>query len=1042
MTEKPTYEELEQRIAMLENESIKQKRMGNLIWEGEKIMRVFLDIPNAIALLIDPNAILLYANETLAKWFNTDISKLIGKCIWDIFPPDVSKNRRLEFEKVLQSKKQVRFEGERQGIWTESILTPILDDYGEVEKVAVFGFDITEHKQVEDYLRRSEAKFRAMTTNISDVIGILDAEGGLKYMSPNIEKLFGWLPEDKLGTDGWSTIHPDDLERVKQAWISCIEKENSTETIEYRYLCKNGSYKFIETTVTNLLNDPIIDGVLINFHDITKRKEAEEKLEKEHVFLQGVINSIPGIFYLFPLTENSKMVLWNDALQTLTGYTDKEIGRMNPMQFMEPRFFDIIGEKMKEVLEKGSANVEATFVRKDGSYVPMLLTGRLLTIDGVHYDVGVGVDITEQKQMEVVLRESECTFRKLFEESSDPILLIDETGVFVECNQAALDLLKMTREQFLFLPPVNISPEFQPNGHKSKEYALEMIELAYKKGLHRFDWTCVNAEGGEFIVDVSLMPIVLKGKTMLHTTWRNITERKKIEEEHRFLSTITANLSDSIIVTNARFEIIYINRETEKLFGYSWNELKGKTPDLLNAEPTADEIRKKIYETVSSGNIFLGESFNKKKDGSIFNCEYKIMFLPGKDGKTSAYVSLQRDITERKQAEAEKLIAQKNADNNDKMALVGQIAGKIAHDFNNILGIVMGNTELALLDCLQPNTKKTLELIYKQTIRGKNLTKNLVAFAKDQEPKQEFLRISEKIELVLNLMKKDLEGIELRKEESQGVPELLADPGMIEHALVNLIQNSIHALSMVEYPRITIRTYNRVNHVCFEIEDNGCGISQDNLRYIYEPSFTLKGTRDVAGSYKTGIKGTGYGMSNVKKYIEQHKGSISVESELGSGTKFLISLPIIKKELTIEEKTEIRKGKSHFEKYILLVEDETAIADVQYRILTQEPCNHKVDIANNGKVAMDLLGRNKYDLISLDYILPGDINGMDIYHHIRLSDKTIPILFISGNIEFLESIKELKQKDNAIEHLSKPCQNKDYVNAINGLFEITLAAKQ
>ena len=108
------------------------------------------------------------------------------------------------------------------------------------------------------------------------------------------------------------------------------------------------------------------------------------------------------------------------------------------------------------------------------------------------------------------------------------------------------------------------------------------------------------------------------------------------------------------------------------------------------------------------------------------------------------------------------------------------------------------------MDCNNAGIKKTLELIYKQTIRGKNLTKNLVAFAKNQEPRQEFFRINEKIDLVIDLLKKDLEGIELIREDKPGVPDLLADPGMIEHALVNLIQNSIHATSMVECPRIII----------------------------------------------------------------------------------------------------------------------------------------------------------------------------------------------------------------------------------------------
>ena len=105
--------------------------------------------------------------------------------------------------------------------------------------------------------------------------------------------------------------------------------------------------------------------------------------------------------------------------------------------------------------------------------------------------------------------------------------------------------------------------------------------------------------------------------------------------------------------------------------------------------------------------------------------------------------------------------------------------------------------------------------------------------------------------------------------------------------------------------------------------------------------------------------------------------------------------------------------------------------------MTHDPCNHKVDIAINGQIAIDLFDRNEYNFISLDYILPGDINGIDVYNHIRETNKIIPILFISGNLDFIEFIKELKQKDTNVEHLSKPCQNKDYVSSINRLLERT-----
>ncbi len=513
---------------------------------------------------------------------------------------------------------------------------------------------------------------------------------------------------------------------------------------------------------------------------------------------------------------------------------------------------------------------------------------------------------------------------------------------------------------------------------------------------------------------------------------------KRVAEGTKKYRLLVENQTDMIVKLDLAGRFLFVSPSYCTMFGKKEEELIGQ--NLLPIVHKEDQERtarkmKQLFQPPFS--VYI-EQRALTKDGWKWLGWMNTAILDD-NGNVIEFIGVGRDITGNKQAEKEKIEAQRTAIEHENYALVGRIAGKMAHDFNNILGIIMGNTELALLDCKEEETRKTLELVFEQTIRGKNLTKNLVAFARDQEPKQEFFRINKKIGLILNLMRKDMEGIELRKEESQGVPELLADPGMIEHTLVNLIQNSIHALSMVEHPRITVRTYSLDNKICFEIEDNGCGISKENLENIYEPSFTLKGSKDVTGSYKSGIKGTGYGMANVKKYVEQHKGSISIESEVGVGATVTICLPIIKKELTSKEKAELKKEITQFEKYILLVEDETAISDVQYRILTSEPCNHKVDVAHKGQMAKDLFERNTYDFISLDYVLPGGINGMDVYHHIRKTNQTVPVLFISGNIEFLESIKELKQKDAYIDHLSKPCQNKDYVNGINELLEKTLA---
>ncbi len=505
---------------------------------------------------------------------------------------------------------------------------------------------------------------------------------------------------------------------------------------------------------------------------------------------------------------------------------------------------------------------------------------------------------------------------------------------------------------------------------------------------------------------------------------------------------IAENVADVIWTMDMNLNLTYISPSILQMQGYTPGECL-KMPLAKIFTPESYEKVIKIFETklvqieTKDDELWEPDIFELEqycKDGTIIWTNVHARVLKGLDNKPKGILGITRDITERKKNVKEKIKAQVIAGEQKKLALVGQIAGKMAHDFNNVLGIIMGQAELALLDCKDGEMKKAFDLIFNQTIRGKNLTKNLIAFAKSSQPRQEFFFINQKIDFVLNLVKNDLEGITVIKENLDEV-ELMADPGMIEHALVNLLQNSIHALSRRENPKIIIRSSSLDGEILFEIEDNGCGIPEEHLLDIFEPSFTLKGSKDATESYQNGIKGTGYGLANVKKYIELHRGKIFVESKPDTGTKVTICLPVIQKGLTKKEKTSIDKAKRYSKKHILIVEDESALSEVQYTILSQEPFKHTVDVAPNGPVAIDLIEKNRYDLVSLDYILPGKINGKDVYDHIRRLNPSIPVLFLSGNIEFLESIETLKKKDPNVDHLSKPCRNIEYVNCLNHLLE-------
>ncbi len=377
--------------------------------------------------------------------------------------------------------------------------------------------------------------------------------------------------------------------------------------------------------------------------------------------------------------------------------------------------------------------------------------------------------------------------------------------------------------------------------------------------------------------------------------------------------------------------------------------------------------------------------------------------------------------------------ARNYVEENEQNTLIGKVVGKMAHDFNNILGVIMGLSELAMLDCRQEDTFQYLKDIFSHTERGRALTRNLITFARDKEAVCLIFSIKEKLDRIFCIMKKELEGIHVNLEIGEDIPELVADPDMVETAVINLLTNSIHALSKTRNPEITVKAILKGDHIHIEIMDNGCGIPHEFKEKIFEPTFTLKGGKDVACSYQSEIKGTGYGLANVKRIMNKHHGRVSYDSDPCKGTKFILSFPIVQEKLTAKEKEIVKKKEVVKNKRILVVEDEQAISHFQYSILSAHPFKHQVDIADKGTKAMDFIRRAKYDLISLDYMLPGEYNGMDIYHFIRKQNQTIPVLMISGNIEFVESTAYLMRSDKRLAHLSKPCRNLEYIETVNKL---------
>ena len=507
-------------------------------------------------------------------------------------------------------------------------------------------------------------------------------------------------------------------------------------------------------------------------------------------------------------------------------------------------------------------------------------------------------------------------------------------------------------------------------------------------------------------------------------------EQHLMESERRF-KTMADFLPVPLCETDVQLNLVYANKAALGWFGYDQEEMTTGLPlTEVIAEPGVRNVAQLNRHMKQTGEFLL-----RKKDGSRFWAQIHmspILINSRLMGHRICFV----DLTERKEAEAASLHEEKKT----KYILVGQVAGKMSHDFNNVLGAIMGNAELSLMECRDDTIRESLEIIFEQTRRGQMLTQNLAAFAKDQDPIPECINLNEIMDTVLNLMGRDLENISVVKEYSAIPPEALADPGMIEQSIVNLIQNAIHAMSRTKRPQLRVKTFVNEGRAGIDISDNGCGIPPQHHKDIYTPSFTLKGSRDKDKAYASHIKGTGYGMANVKKYMDKHKADIGFTSVRGEGTTFTVSLPALLKECPVPQDIELQdidpeeidsQGPGKITgKNILVVEDETAISKVFFNILTHPPFDSRVTIATHGREAMNLLDREKFDLVSLDHMLAGTTTGMDVYRHIRKTDPDTPILFVSGNMAFIASIRDLIREDSRLSHLSKPCDNNSYARAV------------
>jgi PAS domain S-box-containing protein len=482
--------------------------------------------------------------------------------------------------------------------------------------------------------------------------------------------------------------------------------------------------------------------------------------------------------------------------------------------------------------------------------------------------------------------------------------------------------------------------------------------------------------------------------TRTMATIENVSERKRAEMERARLTTAMEQAVELIMITDAQGRILYVNPAFEKVTGYTRDEVMGQTPRFLKSGKQEAGYYQAMWQALSQGRVWHGRFTNRKKNGELYEEDSTISPVRNHAGEIVNYVAVKRDIT--REVELESQIRQ-----SQKMEGIGQLAGGVAHDFNNILAAIMMQAQLAeTIEGVPDKVAEDMVQIRLSCERGANLTRQLLLFSRKQILQLRDLNLNDIVTNITKMLKRIIgENVAIQLRLHRGPLMTHADAGMLDQVLMNLAVNGRDAMDA--HGQLTIGTAEIVldeetaarypdaapgRYVCLSVSDTGAGIPPAVLPRIFEPFFTTKAQG----------KGTGLGLATVFGIVKQHKGWIQVRTELGRGTTFDIYLPAVSaaQNAIAEAGVEARRAKGSGT--ILMAEDDAGVRATTRKFL--ELHGYTILEAGNGAEALAIWENSsaRVDLLLTDLLMPGGINGRDLARQLCGERPDLKVVFFSG----------------------------------------------
>jgi PAS domain S-box-containing protein len=729
--------------------------------------------------------------------------------------------------------------------------------------------------------------------------------------------------------------------------------------------------------------------------------------------------------------EDLNIVEVNDSALEVYGYTHDEMLALNirDLHVIQP---DELPEQLKYDIEHEGATFESVHRRKDGNTFPIEISVRRIEVDEKKYYQGIIRDITERKEAEEILKESEEKFRT-FAEQSPNMIFINHNGRVVYANAQCEERIGYSKEEFY-------SPNFNFLQITAPEY-VDLLKDKFSKHMRgeevsAYEYSLLTKKGNriDVIITTKLIPYE-NGKAILGII-TDITERKQAEKEqqqsHSLLRATLESTADGILVVNNFGKFVNFNAQFAKM----WD-----IPEKILAEGNDKDAIEFVLAQLKYPEDFISKVnyLYSHPDADSFD------ILEFKDGRTiERYSHPQRiegqavgrvwsfrDVTEQKKLQNQFLQSQ-------KIQSIGTLAGGIAHDFNNILAIILGYS--STLEKNRNDAQRHAEGIaaIEQAIeRGAALVRQILTFARKTDIAFESVTLPDLVhELFLMLKQTFPRTITFVQSYSPDLPNILADRTQIHQTLLNLCVNARDA--MPNGGAITIRakrcskeevsvrfpTADQELYVCVSVVDTGIGMDKETYTRVFDPFFTTK---------EKG-KGTGLGLSVVYGVMQSHHGFVDVESRVGEGTTFYLFFPTHETlQSQVKDAQSEKAVPAGGAETVLLVEDEYLILKALRKHL--KSYGYKIYVAADGEEALDVFTRHRDEIavVLSDVGLP-KISGTDVFKKLKDIDPNVKVILASGFFE--PDLKFSLQQMGAQGFIQKPYSNDDVLRKIREVLDL------